>query len=107
MHPGFQFSIINFAGYTSTALKQGAYGLVFLACGGASPNEVSSNAFTFMRDELYIDEVTKKPIDKYQKPVDFLARMIELFTAPDDWVFDGFCKSGILLNLFRNLPMQA
>lgn len=67
-----------------------------MACGGAVPNEVSSNVFTYVMDEVYIDESTKKPADKYQKPVDFLARMKELFTSPDDWVLDGLCRSGRL-----------
>ena len=52
-------------------------------------------SFTYVRDEFYVDESSEKPADKHQKPVDFLARMLELFTSPDDWVFDGVCKSGM------------
>lgn len=78
----------------STSLQQGAYGLVFLACGGATPIESSTNVFTFAADEEFIDKSMKKPAEAHQKPVDFFARMAELFTSPDDWILEGICKTG-------------
>ena len=78
-------------------MQQGAYGLVFLACGGAIPSETSTNVFTFVQDDVYINEATKKPAEAHQKPVDFFVRMAELFTSPDDWILEGICKSGKLI----------
>lgn len=77
-----------------------------MGCGGAVPNEASSNVFTYVRDEVYIDELSKKPADKYQTPVDFLARMLDLFTSPDDWVLDGQCKSGMFNNNLLHMSVS-
>ena len=45
--------------YTGKSFRQEAYDLVFVACGGATPNDTSTNVFTFTQDEPHIHEQQK------------------------------------------------
>ena len=70
-----------------------ANGLIFFLCGGVTPSESVNNLFSYDGDPLYCDE-TRKPVYPGQKPVAFMKRLVELFTAPGDWIFDGTGEIG-------------
>ena len=57
-------------------------------------NDRSSNILIFENDPLYVDEGTHKAMNSSQKPVAFSDRLIQLFTSPGDWVFDGLSGTG-------------
>ena len=74
-------------------IKSVASGLIFFLCGGVTPSESVNNLFSYDSDLVYCDEA-KKPVYPGQKPVAFMKRLVQLFTAPGYWIFDGTGEIG-------------
>jgi len=77
-------------------LENVAHGMVTLRCGDAVIQQKASNFFIHDADQLYCDEVTKKPLNTTQKPVAFIQQLIELYTSPGDWILDGLSGTGLV-----------
>ena len=70
-------------------LQDVTYGIVFLFEGGATPNVNANNVFICDKERPYIDESTKQPLCPTQKPINFITKLVDLFTVEGDWIFDG------------------
>ena len=68
---------------------QKAYGIVILVCGGHT-NTSNSNVFICEKDDyLYLDDVSKKPLNKIEKPSSLCSKLIQKYTNTVDWILDG------------------
>ena len=68
---------------------QKAYGIVILVCGGHT-NTSNSNIFICEKDDyLYLDDVSKKPLNKTEKPSSLCLKLIQKYTNTEDWILDG------------------
>ena len=68
-----------------------------MQCGGERIlNDSCSNVFVYDSDQPCIDKATNATVNTQQRPVEFLRRLVELFTDPGDWVLDGLSGTGKL-----------
>lgn len=76
-------------------LREAANGMVIVRSGNLSPlSRPQDNHFVFEQDPIILNETTNKPLYSLQKPVQFLASIINLYSIQGDWILDGHCGTG-------------
>ena len=79
--------------------RGGLWSIVLVQCGGEiNLNDSCPNVFVYDSDPPCIVKATNTTVNIRQRPVEFLKRLVELFTDPGDWVLDGLSETGKLYN---------
>ena len=72
------------------ALEEITIGIVIARMGNPGPlSRKHGNCFTAKIDPWITDVATKETIYAGQKPVTLLKQLIEVFSRPGDWIFNG------------------
>lgn len=90
-------------GKTRDTLDEAAIGMVILRFGQILQlGQYHTNFFCHEMDCPVIDDATGKPVNILQKPLKLMSELIELYSAPGDWIFDGLGGLGECTLCFSN-----
>lgn len=86
---------LSYIGKVFDGLDERTVGLVVLRFGNPVPlNYYHANFFSFEMDPPVIDDATGKPVNQFQKPLKFMEELVNLYSAPGDWILDGLGGTG-------------
>ena len=74
-------------------MQESAYGLICIHC-GCRHRSVQQHSFAYPPDVPVVDDITKKPFHKGQKPAGFFRRVVQIHTLSGEWVLSGYSGIG-------------
>ena len=68
---------------------------------------MQQHSFAYTPDALVVDDITKKPFHKGQKPVTFFRKVVQIHTLSGEWILCGYSGIGKIFQVSIMLRMHA